>query len=163
MMDITRPLAEFVHETRFKDMPEPVVQKAKECFLDWLGVTLAGTTDPAAAIITRYSRSFGGRPEASIIGSDVRTDCASAALANGVIGHALDFDDYHDETVSASVSASVWATITTSADGTARRPPVRLEPPPGSPSFSSWMWTKSSMPSGSAERRRAAYGRFSEP
>jgi 2-methylcitrate dehydratase PrpD len=98
-MEITRPLAEFVRETRFENMPAHVVQKAKECFLDWLGVTLAGTTDPAAAVITRYCQSFGGRPEAGIIGSDLRTDCASAALANGVIGHALDFDDYHEETV----------------------------------------------------------------
>ena len=56
-MEIIKTLAEFVHETRFKDMPEPVIQKAKECFLDWMGVTLAGTTDPAAAVIMRYCES----------------------------------------------------------------------------------------------------------
>jgi 2-methylcitrate dehydratase PrpD len=110
-MDITRPLAEFIHGTDFKDMPDHVVRKAKECFLDWLGVTLAGTTDPAAAIITRYCQSFGGRPEASIIGSNVRTDCASASLANGVIGHALDFDDYHDETVIHASAACIPAVL----------------------------------------------------
>jgi 2-methylcitrate dehydratase PrpD len=110
-MEITRNLAEFVHETRFKDMPEPVIQKAKECFLDWMGVTLAGTTDPAAAVIMRYCQSFGGRPEAGIIGSNIRTDCASASLANGVIGHALDFDDYHDETVIHASAACVPAIL----------------------------------------------------
>jgi 2-methylcitrate dehydratase PrpD len=110
-MEITRTLAEFVHETEFEDIPQRVVQKAKECFLDWLGVTLAGTTDPVAAIITRYCRSFGGSPEASIIGSNLRTDCASASLANGVIGHALDFDDYHDETVIHASAACIQAVL----------------------------------------------------
>jgi hypothetical protein len=74
-------------------------------------VTRAGTTDPAAAIITRYCQSFGGRPEASVIGSNVRTDCASASLANGVIGHALDFDDYHDETVIHASAACIQAIL----------------------------------------------------
>ncbi len=111
IMEITRTLAEFVHATRFTDMPDPVIQKAKECFLDWLGVTLAGTTDPVAPVITRYCQSFGGRPEASVIGTNLRTDSASAALANGVIGHALDFDDYHDETVIHASAACIPAIL----------------------------------------------------
>lgn len=98
-MGITRQLAEFVHDTQFADIPKEVVDKAKECFLDWQGVALAGTTDPVAPVISDYVKTFGGRPEAGIIGTNIRTDAASAAFANGVIGHALDFDDYHDETV----------------------------------------------------------------
>jgi 2-methylcitrate dehydratase PrpD len=111
LMEITKELAEFVVATRYQDMPGPVIQKAKECFMDWLGVTLAGTTDPIAPIITHYCQSFGGRPEASIIGSNIRTDCASASLANGVIGHALDFDDYHDETVIHASAACIPAIL----------------------------------------------------
>jgi 2-methylcitrate dehydratase PrpD len=98
-MGITRQLAEFVHDTEFADIPKVVVDKAKECFLDWQGVALAGTMDPIAPVILDYVQTFGGCPEVGIIGTSIKTDAASAALANGVIGHALDFDDYHDETV----------------------------------------------------------------
>jgi 2-methylcitrate dehydratase PrpD len=98
-MDLTQQLARFVCETRFKDIPPETVNKAKECFLDWHGVALAGITDPASKIITQYVMAAGGKPEASLIGTNLKTDLANAALANGLIGHALDFDDYHDETV----------------------------------------------------------------
>ncbi|RJQ80178.1 MAG: MmgE/PrpD family protein [Desulfobacteraceae bacterium] len=110
-MEITRKLAEFVYHTKFSDMPDDVVQKAKECFLDWQGVALAGTTDPVAAIVGNYVRSFGGRPEARVMGANMRTDAASAAFANGVIGHALDFDDYHDETVIHASAACIPAVL----------------------------------------------------
>lgn len=106
-MKITRKLAQFVCETNFNDLPEKALTKAKECFLDWQGVALAGTLDPASQIITQYVMTSGGKPEASIIGSDFKTDMASAALANGLIGHALDFDDYHDETVIHASAACV--------------------------------------------------------
>jgi len=98
-MELTRKLAQFVCDTQFNDIPETAVSKARECFLDWQGVALAGTGDPAAGIIMEYVRAAGGHPEASVIGSNIKTDMANAAMANGLIGHALDFDDYHDETV----------------------------------------------------------------
>jgi len=74
-------------------------------------VALAGTLDPAADIIMAYVRAAGGNPEASIIGSDIKADMANAALANGLIGHALDFDDYHDETVIHASAACVPAIL----------------------------------------------------
>ena len=106
-MDFTRHLARFVCDTRFKDIPPQTVNKAKECFLDWHGVALAGTTDPASKIITQFVMATGGHPEASLIGSTLKTDVANAALANGLTGHALDFDDYHDETVIHASAACV--------------------------------------------------------
>ncbi len=99
VMGLTRKLAEFVHDTEYDDIPDEVLEKGKECFLDWQGVALAGTTDPITEIITAYVKEAGGREEASVIGTNIKTNRANAALANGVIGHALDFDDYHDETV----------------------------------------------------------------
>jgi len=98
-MELTRKLAEFVHDTEYDDIPDEVLEKGKECFLDWEGVAMAGTTEDSSAIITDYVKEAGGREEASIVGSNIKTNLANAALANGLIGHALDFDDYHDETV----------------------------------------------------------------
>lgn len=110
-MEVTRELAKFVHDTEFEDIPAGIAEKGKECFLDWQGVALAGTTDPIADIITAYVREAGGREEASVIGSNIRTNRANAALANGVLGHALDFDDYHDETVIHASAACVPAIL----------------------------------------------------
>ena len=98
-MEVTKKLAEFIHDTNFKDIPEDVIIKSKECFLDWHGVALAGTTEKSAKIILDYVKEAGGNPYASVIGSNFKTNPAHAALASGVIGHALDFDDYHDDTV----------------------------------------------------------------
>lgn len=110
-MDLTRHLARFVCETKFRDIPQKTVNKAKECFLDWHGVALAGTTDPASKIITQFVMASGGNPEASLIGSHLKSDMANAALANGLTGHALDFDDYHDETVIHASAACVPAIL----------------------------------------------------
>jgi 2-methylcitrate dehydratase PrpD len=98
-MEITRRLAEYIRDTEFDDIPADVKTKAKHCFLDWLGSGLGGVDDEASLLITDYVLSCGGKPEATIIGRADRTDAAHAALANGVIGHALDFDDYHADTV----------------------------------------------------------------
>jgi len=111
MMEITRPLAEFVHETHFKDMPERVVQKAKECFLDWLGVTLGRNHRPCGRHHHTLLSILRGQTRSQYHRSSVRTDCASASLANGVIGHALDFDDYHDETVIHASAACIPAIL----------------------------------------------------
>jgi len=108
-MDLTNSLAKFVCETRFEDIPIETVKKAKECFLDWHGVALAGTTDPASKIIEEYVLCAGGPRDASLIGSDNKINLANAAFANGVTGHSLDFDDYHDETVIHASAACVPA------------------------------------------------------
>jgi len=98
-MEVTRRLAEFIQDTEFDHIPTDVKTKAKQCFLDWLGSALGGVEDEASRLITEYVLSCGGTPEATVIGSGVKTGAAHAALANGLIGHALDFDDYHADTV----------------------------------------------------------------
>ncbi|RLB81114.1 MAG: hypothetical protein DRH24_09530 [Deltaproteobacteria bacterium] len=98
-MKVTRKLAEFIHDTNFQNIPPDVVEKGKECFLDWQGVALAGTTEESSKIIIDYVKDAGGKEQASIIGTKIKTNISNAALANGLIGHALDFDDYHEATV----------------------------------------------------------------
>jgi 2-methylcitrate dehydratase PrpD len=98
-MELTKALAEFVHDTNFEDIPPAVIEKAKQCFLDCLGCALAGLEDEASRLITEYVSENGGKQKASVIGTPLKTDVVNAALANGVICHALDFDDYHGDTV----------------------------------------------------------------
>jgi len=47
-----------------------------------------------------FVREIETKPQATVLGTNVKTDVQYATLANGLIGHALDFDDYyHGETV----------------------------------------------------------------
>jgi 2-methylcitrate dehydratase PrpD len=67
---------------------------AKQCMLDWFGVTLAGSDEPVARIL-REELSTGARGGASIVGFDLRGSPVDAALVNGATSHALDYDDVH--------------------------------------------------------------------
>ncbi len=92
-MEITEKLAKFVVETSFEEMPEEAATKVKHRLLDTLGVALAGSRQPGSKIITNLVKRLGGKPVAGVIGGKFRTSSPNAALANGTIGHALDYDD----------------------------------------------------------------------
>ncbi|PWC89318.1 protein involved in propionate catabolism [Azospirillum sp. TSH100] len=61
--------------------------------LDFLACAIAGSEDPALAILLDTLPPAPG--DAVLIGHGRRTDGFTAALANGHAGHALDFDDVH--------------------------------------------------------------------
>ena len=98
-MSVTKGLANFVVKTTFDDLPKEVREHAKLCVLDWLGAALAGCREPPAKIITSIIRKIGGKEESGIIGTNIRTSCVNAALANGIIGHAVEMDDIHQEAI----------------------------------------------------------------
>ena len=54
---------------------------------------LAGASEPCASIVRTVARAEGGLPLCTVLGSTLRTAPTWAALANGVAGHAHDFDD----------------------------------------------------------------------
>ena len=90
---LTREVAEFVVRTMYEDFPSESVRLAKRCLIDGTGVILAGSTDHASVIIRKYLEGAGGKPESSVLGSELRVPSGAAALANGISGHAQDFDD----------------------------------------------------------------------
>ena len=90
---ITRKLAAFSSELKFRDLPSNITMVAKQCILDGLGVTLAGSRDPLAAKLISYVRSEGAHPNSTILGFGDRVSPSQAALVNGAAAHALDYDD----------------------------------------------------------------------
>lgn len=89
----TRALAEFVAGTRFEDLPEAVGRQAKCCILDCLGVGLRGVEEPLANVQLALLERVAPRGPATVWASPRRTGILEAALANGCLAHALDFDD----------------------------------------------------------------------
>ena len=73
------------------DLPADVVTVAEHCVLDWFGCAVAGSREPLAKILFD---EFGNRQgPCGVVGANLRVDAPTAALLNGAIGHALDYDD----------------------------------------------------------------------
>ena len=93
MADVTKQIADFVVGSSYEEMPHDSVVAARECILDGLSCALAGSVEPVSKIINEYVREQGGNPQATVIAGGFKTSIALAALANGVMIHALDYDD----------------------------------------------------------------------
>jgi 2-methylcitrate dehydratase PrpD len=91
---VTETLARFVAETKLGAIPEATRQNARLHILDTLGVALAGVEEPAAKIALDYCARLGASREASIWGTRQKAAISTAAFANGLFAHALDFDDW---------------------------------------------------------------------
>ena len=91
---VTDRLAQFVTETHFSTIPEQTRANAKLHILDTLGVALAGADQPAARIALDYCAKLGASQEASLWGTRQKASVPTAAFANGLLAHALDFDDW---------------------------------------------------------------------
>jgi len=96
---LTRTLARFAADLAYDDLPADVVAMAKRLTLDTLGTTLAATTlgEGCREVVDVMSR-LGGAPDATILGTTIKINAPNAALANGALAHALNYDAVGKET-----------------------------------------------------------------
>jgi 2-methylcitrate dehydratase PrpD len=92
-MGATREIAAWVAGASLRAMPDEVVERARAGVIDTIGVILAGVDEPVTRIAAGLVAEDGGAPVASQLGASLRTTAESAALLNGIAGHALDYDD----------------------------------------------------------------------
>jgi 2-methylcitrate dehydratase PrpD len=90
---ITEKTARFISGISTGKIPAGAFEVARRGILDFCGVALAGSREAAGDIIAGLVRETGGRESSGVIGKGIRTAPHLAALANGTIGHALDYDD----------------------------------------------------------------------
>ena len=91
-MNATEQVAHFIANTRYADIPRPVLDATRTIILDGVANVLAGSTQPVLDYIRRYVDRLGGRPECTVIGSPLRTNPPLAAFANGAAMHVLDYE-----------------------------------------------------------------------
>jgi len=89
---LSQELARFAVETKYEELPKPIVHEAKRTLLDSIGCALAATITDKGKMSTALARRFGGPPESSIIGTGDKVSCCSAAFANGELIMAMDYD-----------------------------------------------------------------------
>ena len=78
-----------------REIPASARQMAQFSLFDGLSVALAARDEPVAKMVRDLVADEGGRPCASVVGLEARVPARAAALANGTIMHALDYDDTH--------------------------------------------------------------------
>jgi 2-methylcitrate dehydratase PrpD len=88
-----RQIAEFIVDTDAGAIPAECYRAAREASFDCAGVMLAGVPEPHGRMIVELASAEGGPGPCTIAGTSIRTSATMAALANGTLGHALDYDD----------------------------------------------------------------------
>jgi 2-methylcitrate dehydratase PrpD len=95
-MSVAEKVADKIAHTRYEDLPTEAIHWAKVAILDTVGVTVAGSAEPLSKIVKEILNEEGGRPECTVLGLGTKTSALNAAWANGVLSHALDYDDMNN-------------------------------------------------------------------
>ncbi len=90
-MEETVRLAEFAVGFSLSEVPTPVLDRARECLIDTVGIAVRGRATPWGSMGIAQARMSSG--PCRIIGvPDARVGAEQAAFANGLLAHALELD-----------------------------------------------------------------------
>jgi 2-methylcitrate dehydratase PrpD len=110
--NLTGNLAAYMAEARNRPLPPDVDREAKHRILDSLAAIVSGSTLKPGQMALQYVHTLGGTPESMLMTTGDVTSAANAALANGMLGHSDETDDF-DPTSKAhpgcSVIPAAWA------------------------------------------------------
>lgn len=96
----SQTLATFAATLQFNDIPEPVVRRAEDLFLDWLGSALAGKGARPVETIEWLAKQMGPVTGSSeILISRRQTTPLFAAMVNAASSHFAEQDDVHNGSV----------------------------------------------------------------
>lgn len=96
----SQTLATFAANLQFNDIPEPVVRRAEDLFLDWFGSALAGKGARPVETIEWFAKQMGPATGSSeILISRRQTTPLFAAMVNAASSHFAEQDDVHNGSV----------------------------------------------------------------
>ncbi|MBT5108140.1 MAG: MmgE/PrpD family protein [Rhodospirillaceae bacterium] len=99
--------ADFIAATGTRRHAPDVIDQAKRCLVDWMGVAIGASGEPVSRTVVQSALAWGATGKARILIGE-QTTPALAALANATMGHALDFDDTRGHAPS-HLSSPSWA------------------------------------------------------
>ena len=100
MNNPTRQLAEFCANLSYSDIPEPVVARCEDLFLDCLGSALAGASQHPIAAFERFAATMGPSDgSAEIVTNATTSSPYFAAFVNAAASHVVEQDDLHNSSV----------------------------------------------------------------
>lgn len=96
----TQTLSAFLAGVRYEQLPESVVSRTEDLFLDWLASALAGKGARPVTVLEKFAASMGpSNGPAEILVSRKHTSPLFAALINAAAGHVVEQDDVHNSSV----------------------------------------------------------------
>lgn len=93
MKDIIEELADFLVNTSYEDLSSTLISKAKDAIIDSHAVILSGYKEEVSDILIDWIKEQEGAAHSTILGYDVKSTVSLSAYMNGVMGHAIDYDD----------------------------------------------------------------------
>jgi 2-methylcitrate dehydratase PrpD len=122
---LTKTLCTRLAAARFGDLTQAARHQARRGVLDWIGCALAGSGHKTITTLLEVLQEVSGRPQATVLGRKLKLGLRDAPLANGQMGHVLDFDDTHMGGVVLHASSPILAALFALAErGPADRKPV---------------------------------------
>lgn len=99
-MSHTRSLATFLARLSYADLPEAVLARSEDLFLDWLGFALASQGAHPIPLFERYAATMGPtHGPATLLVNGLGTSAYFAALVNAASSHLVEQDDLHNSSV----------------------------------------------------------------
>lgn len=96
----SRLLATFAAELQTADIPAPVLRRAEDLIVDWLGSVLAARSARPVQAIERFARAMGpDRGPSELLTSRRTSSPLFAALVNAAASHFVEQDDVHNGSV----------------------------------------------------------------
>ncbi len=93
-INLTEQFTDGLYKLSQQKFSTEVINEAKKCLLDYLGVTLAG----AGILKTKSSNAInmmGDTGDVSVIGLEIKSTLQNAILFNGIHSHVIELDDGH--------------------------------------------------------------------
>ena len=107
MMTAAQTLADFAVKLQFEQIPQAVVERAKDCIIDIVGVCAFGSTVASSKPVLAYAERYGKGGRSTVLGTSLKVQAPMAALANGVFAHSFEMDNLVSPSVGVHPGASL--------------------------------------------------------
>jgi 2-methylcitrate dehydratase PrpD len=91
---VTAKLSAYMSEASSRALPDDILEKTKHHILDSFAAMISGTQLGPGQVAIRFARAHAGEKIATVVGSNVVCGAMEAALANGMLAHSDETDDY---------------------------------------------------------------------
>src|SRR4029079_14963419 len=108
---LTKTLCGHLGATQFGDLSAAAKREARRGVLDWIGCARAGSGHRTITALLGVLQETSSKPAATVLGRKMRLGLLDAPLANGQMGHVLDFDATHMGGVVLHTSSPVLAAL----------------------------------------------------
>jgi 2-methylcitrate dehydratase PrpD len=111
VVTLTKTLCGHLAAACFDDLTPAAVREARRGVLDWVGCALAASRHRTIDTLLAVLQEVSGKRQATVLGRGLKLGLLDAPLANGQMGHVLDYDDTHMGGVILHTSSPVLAAL----------------------------------------------------